>query len=145
MLRRLLLPRAIVLVALAATGCSDLLESGPDVNVRAEANMADNVISLAIANDGSDTVLYQERNSRLERRDADGEWVDTTAGIPQLDYLPAPVPIAPDEVHTVETEIDVGHDQLAPGEYRYRLDLRDEDGDLLPEGARISNTFRVDP
>lgn len=34
---------------------------------------------------------------------------------------------------------------LPPGDYRYKLDLRDEDGNLLPDEARTSNVVRVTP
>lgn len=138
-----------VVVALGLIGCSEILGSSDfrDVSVRVGTeSVGDSIaVSVSVDNQSADEIFYHtECGGGLQRRDEDG-WQRA------LDYAcvgwpPPPAAIPSQGDYAFDYKIETDHPWFPPGDYRYVLALFDgeDDAELLPDGVRTSNTFRIE-
>lgn len=145
---RSLIQSAVSLGAvLVLAGCDDFLGLGDDVDVDviAEANVDQNIISFTVVNRGPDTINYH--GADLELRDGQGKWHQIDW--PTIDLLPV-LPIEPDETHTVSRPIIVDAfcdpQTIQPGMYRFKVLMttnRNAVSSDMPGEVRTSNAVGI--
>lgn len=136
----------VLLAPCAAVGCSEVFNSSDLDKVSVRAEMIANEADVTINNRSNDMLSYGgwfcSPDGALEGLEEDGEWRNADDMISVNCVSRNPISIDPGDKYVEAVRIHAITD-LGPGTYRFRLVLRDGNDDLLPDEARISNTFRI--